>query len=308
MQKNQKLLIVGNWKMNPMYVLEAKNRFKLIKKSAAVNLSLSIVVCPPFPFIEPLAALAKGSSKSNLFVGAQDVSFFDDGMSKTGEVGALMLESVGVSYAIVGHSERRAMGDTGQIISKKIQQALKTKLNIIVCFGEKERDTDGGYLEVIKAQLKEVLSGISKNNFHKIVLAYEPVWAIGRADNEALTSHDIHQMVIFIRKTLREMVGEEISSSIKILYGGSATPQNAEDIIHNGEVDGLLVGRASWQAESFAEIFKAVQGGIKAENKKALKETLKKAKNAKTHRNSKNTNPRISLKKKVLSRNSKKKK
>ncbi len=309
MQKAQKLLIVGNWKMNPVTIAEAKTRFQSIKKAAAAHPSLSVVVCPPFPFISALAAMVGGvsakknsSSNSNsnrkgVAVGAQDLSLFDDGSSQTGDVGAHMIESTGAGYVILGHSERRALGDTGQVISKKIQQALKTDMNIIVCFGEKERDADGGYLEVIKAQLREVVAGISKAQFQRIILAYEPVWAIGRTDNVALTSYDLHQMVIFVRKTLREMFGDVISTLIPILYGGSVTPENAEDIIHNGEVDGLLVGRASWQAASFSAIFNAINGGSKGTTKLALKETLRKAKQNKAEMYNKRQQERVMVRK-----------
>ncbi len=273
MKKNQKILVVGNWKMNPGSLDEAKKRFQSIKKAAAQHPGSQVVVCPPFPFISALA-----QNKAETLVGAQDASIFEEGSQQTGEVGVKMLESAGAEYIILGHSERRAAGDTSTIISKKIQQALKTSMKIIVCFGEKERDSDGGYLEVIKAQLKDVLTGINRAQFSQIILAYEPVWAIGRTDNVAITSYDLHQMVVFVRKTLRDMFGDTIASMMPILYGGSANPQNGEDIMHNGEVNGLLVGRASWQADTFGALFNAINGGKEAKNRMNLAETLIKAK------------------------------
>lgn len=296
--KNKKPLLVGNWKMNPVTLGEARKNFLDIKKAALTYKDLDVVICPPFPFISTLAELSFGKSfltgaralgtlslsalqkpkkAGFISVGAQDVSVFEEGGSKTGEVGAKMLASSGADYIIVGHSERRALGDTGQTIALKIQQALRTHVQIIVCVGEKERDTDAGYLEVIKAQLKEALIHVSRSEFHKIVIAYEPVWAIGNKDNIAITSYDLHQMVVYIKKFLKENWGETISSMAKVLYGGSVTSENAEDILINGEVDGLLIGRASFEASSFRDIFYAIDKAEKTHNTKELKKTLKKA-------------------------------
>ncbi len=286
MKKNKKVLLVGNWKMNPTTLGEARKRYAAVKKSAQAHKGFDVVICPPFPFISPLADLA-GKGKVRVAVGSQDVSIFEEGLSKTGEVAAQMIASAGAGYAIVGHSERRQLGDTGQTIALKIQQALKTKMQVILCIGEKERDQDGGYLEVIKAQLKESLSTVSRSQFHQVTIAYEPVWAIGRKDNVAITSYDLHQMVVYIKKCLRELWGETISSMMKVLYGGSVTANNAEDIVLNGEVDGLLIGRASWESKDFIEIFDVLGKAEKMHSAKALKKTFTKAKN-----NKKNARPR----------------
>jgi len=279
-KKKKKPLLVGNWKMNPTSLAEAKKRFMAIKKSALKYKGVDVVVCPPYPFIATLAAVS-GSGKAAVAVGSQDVSVFDDGQSKTGDVGAQMIKSIGAKYAIVGHSERRAMGETGQTIALKVQQVLKTDMKAIVCVGEKDRDVDGGYLEIIRAQLKEALAHVSRTQFHQVIIAYEPVWAIGRKDNAALTSYDLHQMVVYIKKLLREFWGDTISSMVPVLYGGSVTADNSEDILVNGEVDGLLIGRASFEAASFADIFDAISSSEKNITKKALKKTLIKAKNNK---------------------------
>jgi len=295
MKKNQKkVVLVGNWKMNPTTLEEAQKRFGEMQKAALLHPKLKVVICPPFPFIAPLAAASK--NKGGVAVGAQDISRFDQGTGHTGEVGPKMVESTGATYVIVGHSERRAMGDTGSTISQKIQQALKTNLNIIICIGEKVRDADGGYLEVIKTQLKEVLCNINRQQFRQITLAYEPVWAVGRPNNEADSPYDLHQMVVYIKKCLREMFDPTISSLMPILYGGSANPENAEDIIHNGAVDGLLIGRASWTSESFTAIFDAINGAAKANSTSVLKETLRKAKNNKKKLYNKRKEQKKSLK------------
>lgn len=299
MKKTKKPLLVGNWKTNPATLADAKKKFADIKKAALGYRDLDVVICPPFPFISFLAELSFGKSylagargagtqsyaafskpkkAGFVSVGAQDVSIYEEGGSKTGEVGAKMIETAGADYCIIGHSERRAMGDTGQTIALKVQQALRTNMHVILCVGEKERDGDAGYLEVIKTQLKEALSNVTRSEFHRIIIAYEPVWAIGRKDNVALTSYDLHQMVVYIKKFLKETWGETISSMTRILYGGSVTGDNSEDILINGQVDGLLIGRASWEAASFKEIFYAIQKAEKTHTTSELKKTLKKAK------------------------------
>jgi triosephosphate isomerase len=283
MIKKAKPLIVGNWKVNPKTLTDAKKAFLEIKRAAGYYSNLDVVVCPPFPFLATLVS-ASGTGKKNIAVGSQDVSMFETGLSRTGEVSAEMVASTGATYAIVGHSERRALGETAESLRAKIQQVLKSGMQVIICVGEKERDQDGGYLEVIKAQLKEVLTGISRSDFQNIIIAYEPVWAIGRKDNLALTGYDLHQMVVYIRKYVKEIMGDTISSMIKILYGGSVTAENTEDIIINGEVDGLLVGRSSWTSATFKDVFNSVDNCLRTHSIKDLKKTLTKAKAQKRKR------------------------
>lgn len=305
MKKNKKPLLVGNWKMNPATLAEARKKFGEIKKAALGYKDLDVVICPPSVYLTTLAELSLGKSfltgaraqgtlsvvaankpkKAGLVsIGAQDTSIYEEGGSKTGEIGAKMLTTSGAEYIIVGHSERRALGDTGQTVALKVQQVLKTHAQVIVCVGEKERDADAGYLEVIKSQLKEALTHVARSDFHKVIIAYEPVWAIGNKNNVAITSHDLHQMVVYIKKFLKETWGDTISSMTKVLYGGSVTSENAEDILINGQVDGLLIGRASWDAVSFKDIFYAINKAEKTHNTKELKKSLKKAKESKNTR------------------------
>ncbi len=255
MKKNKKPLIIGNWKTNPSTLEDAKKRFVAIKRAAKFYRNVDVAICPPFIFIPTLAALSRDNIIS---VGAQDLSVFGEG-SKTGEISASMIETSGSKLVILGHSERRLLGDTDEVVSAKISQALKTDMTLVVCVGEKTREGDDGeYLNVIKRQLQSALSTVARNQFNQIVIAYEPVWAIGRKDNVAITSHDLHQMVIFIKKYLKESWGDTISSIVPILYGGSVTADNAQDILWNSEVDGLLVGRASWEVETFGPLLAAV--------------------------------------------------
>lgn len=254
MKKNKKPLIVGNWKTNPATLDRAKYRFQTIRRAASEHPGVDVVICPPFPYIYTLASLV---NTPNTSVGAQDISIYNEG-SETGEVGGSMIESVGAKYVIIGHSERRAMGETDAVVAKKVKQALRTGMQIIICVGETERDNDGVYLEVIKKQLKEVLVDIERHQFANIIIAYEPVWAIGRKDNVAITSHDLHQMVIYIKKLFTEWWSDTVAMMVPILYGGSVTAENAQDILWNGMVDGLLVGRASWEIETFGPLLVAI--------------------------------------------------
>ncbi len=289
MHKNQKkLLIAANWKMTPATVLEAKKKahsFKNISKKydkmRGSSVRIEVLVCPPYPYISDLLNIFK---KSSAQVGAQDISLYDGG-SKTAEVGSTMIQSLGAEYTIVGHSERRAAGDTDEMVAVKLGQVLRTKMNAILCIGESERDNEAHYLEEIKRQMKASLARMSNSDFSRLVIAYEPVWAIGRTDNVALSGHELHQMVIYIRKVLKDLYNETVASQVKILYGGSVTPENTSDIIWNGEVDGLLIGRASFEAKSYDDICKAIITPILQADTFAKRQSIKKSiKNIKNNR------------------------
>ncbi len=253
--------MAANWKMTPATEQEAKKKalsFKNISKKyqklTKDQIGLEILVCPPFPYLSALSQIFKNSQAR---VGAQDVSQFDGG-SKTAEVGSTMIASIGATYTIVGHSERRAMGDTDEVVAIKLGLVIRTGMTGILCIGETVRDPEGEYLNVIQAQIKASLARMNNTDFAHLVIAYEPVWAIGSVDNVALSGHELHQMIIYIRKVLRELYNDSIASSVRILYGGSVHEGNVEDIIWNGEVDGLLVGRASFDPKSYEAICKAI--------------------------------------------------
>ncbi len=249
-------IIVGNWKMNPTSLEEAQNIFKKIKAASTKLKSTHVVMCPPYAYIGKFAPL-KSTSKSKITVGlgAQDV-FHELQGAFTGEVSAQMLKSLGLTHVIVGHSERRAQGETDELISKKALAALEAGIHPIICVGEAIRDTQSIYLETLKNQIKNSLSKIPKKLLGQILVAYEPVWAIGA--KEAMDPATIEEMAIFVKKVISDISDHDSAISTPVLYGGSINFRNAPDVMLRGKVDGLLVGRESVNPPGFIELLKAV--------------------------------------------------
>ncbi len=193
---------------------------------------------------------------SNIEVVAQNMHFADNG-AYTGEVSASMLKSVGIQTVILGHSERRAyFNETDAILAKKVDAALANTMRVIFCFGEELEDRKANKEEaVVKSQISNALFHLEADAFKNIVLAYEPVWAIGTG--ETATPEQAQDMHAFIRKTLSEKYGEEVANSVSILYGGSVKPNNAKEIFSKPDVDGGLIGGASLKAQDFFEIVNA---------------------------------------------------
>lgn len=246
-------IVVGNWKMNPDYVDDAKRVIRETRKIASKFSKTKVVICPPFPFIP----FALRSGKPNIvLVGAQDVHEEDRG-AHTGSTSALMLKSVGVDYAIVGHSERRKAGEKDDLVAKKVKTALEAGLQTILCVGEDVHDDDGAYLEILKQQIKASLVGVPKKLVKKLLVAYEPVWAIG--GKSPMEPEAVNEMVIFVRKVLADIFGQENVMATQILYGGAVNFRNAGDIVGKGGVDGLLIGRESVNPSGFAELLKVVE-------------------------------------------------
>jgi triosephosphate isomerase len=257
-----KKIIVANWKMNPNSLKEAKQIFREVKKMASRMSRVETIICPPFIFISNLKSPrsrqgeAEGGQISNLKLGAQDVFWAEKG-AFTGEISAAMLKNLRVKYVIIGHSERREMGETDEIIKKKIKTGLKSGLKVIFCIGEKKRDSEGGYLNFIKDQIKEGLRGIPRKLFANLIIAYEPVWAISsRQSSRADNPESVFRTAIFIRRTLLPIVGDRLARRIPILYGGSIELKNAERFLREGGVQGLLVGSQSLIPKNFNEILK----------------------------------------------------
>lgn len=254
MEKKKKL-IVGNWKMNPWKMDDARKIFDGVKKEAGKLAHVQTVVCPPFVF---LPDLAKKVSGHRVVLGAQDVFFEMEG-AYTGEVSPLMLSSFGVKYVIIGHSERRAGGETDEMINKKVLAALKMGLTVVLCVGEQERNDGSEYFSFIKNQIETALVKVQKRTLANIVIAYEPVWAIGAKATGADTPSDFLEITIFIRKTLSDMFDRTSAQSIPVLYGGSVNEKNSGSFLREGEADGLLVGRASLDPKKFITILKIAE-------------------------------------------------
>lgn len=263
MHKASPKLIVGNWKMNPGSLDEAKKLSSGIKRKLKQIRGAILVLCPPSLFFTDVAgkdavrvslgkkkSATKNKKISKLNFGVQNIFTGETG-SHTGELSARMAQSIGAGYVIIGHSERRAMGESNEMIAQKVADVLAVELTPIVCIGEKSKESDG-FMTELPIQIKTALSKVKPIDVPRIIFAYEPVYAIGAA--HPVTGHEVHQRNIFIKKVLTEIIGKERAFKVQILYGGSADPEDTIDLIKNGAVDGLLVGRASLDVNSFTEI------------------------------------------------------
>lgn len=243
-----KTLVVANWKLNPATQKEAKNLFEEVKNRVRNAKNVEVVICPPFVYL-PSVVLKKGK----LVLGAQNVFFREKG-AFTGEVSPLMLKDLNVKYVIIGHSEtRKHLGETNEIINKKINEALTAKLKPIFCVGENEREDK---FSVLDNQIKEGLKGILGKDIKNVVIAYEPVWAIGTGKNSSVD--ETLSSILFIRKIIKKLYNIKAAENIKILYGGSIDHSNAALYVKEGGANGLLVGGASLNGKEFADIVKSV--------------------------------------------------
>ncbi len=250
----RKKIIAGNWKMHktPAEAVQLVNELKV----KVVNIHhVDMIVCPPYLAIPAVQASLKETA---IRVGAQNV-FWEDQGAYTGEISAPMLVNAGCSYVIIGHSERRQyFHETDETINRKIKKALEFQLKPIFCIGETLEQREAGQtFPVLKTQLDGGLAGIDAAAIQNIVIAYEPVWAIGTGRNATPEqAQEAHQ---FIRSTLAEKFGRPIADGLRIQYGGSVKPENAEALLSQPDVDGALVGGASLKADSFADIIQAAE-------------------------------------------------
>ncbi len=251
--KNRRLA-VANWKMNPSNLAQSLKLFNVFKKVSAKATFVQVVVCAPYIYIPALLA---ETNSNRLLIGAQDASSEKVG-PYTGEVSASQLGTLGVNSVIIGHSERRAMGESNELIARKVDSVLKEGMRAILCVGESTRDTEGVFLNFVKQQLEECLANVPRRYFLNLIIAYEPLWAISTHATATETPDDMLQMSIFIRKTLGAICGKDIAVKIPILYGGSVTDLTASAYLSEGGADGVLVGKASLSAESFSEIIKSI--------------------------------------------------
>lgn len=243
------MLIAGNWKMNTD-LEDARDLAAGIADAITDPDPVQVAICPPFVSLEAVGEELKGTPVQ---LGAQNMHFEEEG-AYTGEVSASMLQSVGCRYAILGHSERRQyFGEDDELVSQKVRQALRSELVPIICVGEsQEQRNDGRAGEVVGSQVEAALAGVEFNGADDLVIAYEPIWAIGTG--ETATPEQAQEMHALIREFLRERFGDTTGGSMDILYGGSMKPHNAEELLAEPDVDGGLVGGASLQAADFAAI------------------------------------------------------
>ncbi|MBI2442078.1 MAG: triose-phosphate isomerase [Lentisphaerae bacterium] len=252
MNANRKPLVAANWKMNNS-VAEALALVEEIKRQAAEIKGIEIVLCPPFT---ALPAVSNAISGTNLDLGAQNMHWEKAG-AFTGEISAAMLRELYCHYVILGHSERRTLfGETDASVNGKVKTALASSLRPIVCVGETHAQRQAGKTEsVVSVQVREGLNDIGADQLAAVVIAYEPVWAIGTG--KTATPRQAQEVQAFIRKLLEEMAGARLAQSVRIIYGGSVTPDNARELFREPDIDGALVGGASLNAESFLAIVKS---------------------------------------------------
>jgi len=247
----QHTLLIANWKMNPETLKTAKAIVTGIKKAAVSATRTTTVVCPPAIY---LGEISRTIRSEKVKFGAQD-AYFERVGAFTGQVSPLMVKDAGALYLILGHSERRAAGDTDDVINRKVKTALGLGFVVIICVGEKQRDEHGFYLSTVQSQLTAGLKSVSKKDAGRIVVAYEPVWAIGKDAARAAVPEEIEQMMLYIRKVLTSVFGK-MSSKVRTIYGGSVEVKGAEMLLAIPHVDGLLVGRESLNPKNFSEIIR----------------------------------------------------
>jgi len=247
----RKQIVAGNWKMNNDYVDSELFVAKLLK--ALKHTTTEVIIAPPFTSLLASSNSVKGSQ---VIVAAQNMHFAENG-AYTGEVSAGMLKSVGVKTVILGHSERRAyFNETDAVLAKKVDTALAHDMCVIFCFGEELEDRKTGNEEaIVEAQIKNALFHLPVSAWEHIVLAYEPVWAIGTG--ETASPEQAQEMHAFIRKTIANHYSAELADQVSILYGGSVKPANAKEIFSKTDVDGGLIGGAALDVEQFIAIINA---------------------------------------------------
>ena len=247
----RKPFIAGNWKLNKT-VAEALELANGLKKQVADVKDVDIVVGPVFTALQPVAESLKGS---NIAVAAQNCYPENTG-AYTGEVSPLMLKDVGCRYVIIGHSERRQIfRESDDFINQKIKAALAEGLEAIFCIGEtlEEREADKTW-DVLKTQLRDGLKDLSQDDMKKIVIAYEPVWAIGTG--KTATGDQAQEAHAYVRGQVKELLDQATADAVRILYGGSVKPDNVDGLMAKPDIDGTLVGGASLKADDFARIVK----------------------------------------------------
>jgi triosephosphate isomerase len=247
----RKRLLAGNWKMHKT-VRESIELTSCLKRELFEVQGLDIVICPPFTALSDVSEIVL---ESNIQLGAQNMYWEKEG-AFTGEISGVMLKELGCRFVILGHSERRGyFAETNDLVNKKIRAALESELIPIVCVGESLQEREKNLtLQILTDQIKNGLRGLTKEEIARIVVAYEPVWAIGTG--RTASSQQAQEAQSHIRQLLVEDFGQEVAEEIRILYGGSVKPDNISELIAQRDIDGALVGGASLDCKSFVEIVK----------------------------------------------------
>ena len=246
-------VIAGNWKMHKD-LSESQNLIsKLINELRKEEVNCDIIICPPFTSLSEAAGLVKNTKVK---LGAQNMHYEDKG-AFTGEVSAAMLKNVGCEYVILGHSERRAIfSESDEMINKKIKKALGSGLRPIFCIGETLQQRESGTMnDVIKRQVTDGLQHVSTGEMEKIIIAYEPVWAIGTG--VTATPQQAQEVHVYVRQLINNIFGDDTAEKLIIQYGGSVKPDNAAELLSQSDIDGALVGGACLEADSFLKIIKS---------------------------------------------------
>ncbi len=248
----RKQVIAGNWKMNKVHT-EAEDFIQTSKNEVPSSDQVESVICAPFPFLQKLVEETKGTP---LEIGAQNMHFEEKG-AFTGEVSPVMLKELGVTYVVLGHSERREIfKETDEEVNKKVHAAFNHELTPIICVGETldQREADQT-MDHVESQVKKALDGLTDEQAAKVIIAYEPIWAIGTG--RTATSEQANEVCTHIRKVVADFVNTDAAEAVRIQYGGSVKPANVEELLSQSDIDGALVGGASLEADSFLKLVEA---------------------------------------------------
>ena len=249
----RKKIVAGNWKMNLDKISSKNLVLEILEKTE--NNDINIIISPPFIYLED--TVKDCLRRDNVFIAAQNCSSYDNG-AYTGEVSAKMLRTIGVDYVILGHSERRQyFNESNEVLNDKLTQAISNNLKIIFCCGEDlEQRENNEYFDVIKDQLNSTIFLLSKENFRNIVIAYEPIWAIGTG--KTASSDQAQEMHFYIRSLIKDKYGDKVCKETTILYGGSCKPSNSLEIFSQHDIDGGLIGGASLNSTDFVSIIESL--------------------------------------------------
>ena len=244
----KKFLLIANWKNKPISEEEAMVLLRKLAKKKALYKKLNTIITPPWTHYS-----LREKIRSFASLASQDI-FLDSGKVQTGAITADILKNFGVKYVILGHSERRAAGETSSKVAKKARLSVENGIIPIICIGESVRDEEGEHFEFLREELRVSLEGMRREDVRGVVIAYEPIWAIGKRAKDAITAQNLSEIVIFIKKILSDAYGRETAEKTTLVYGGSVEPRNAAEFVRQTRVNGFLVGHASLDADSFNEI------------------------------------------------------